>query len=155
MEMTCWSKFLDCLKTKQVDYRKSVQVLMCQRRHRIQTRNRCLMYNSNTQANHADQWWCIRDRHFIKNSATSKFVHFAEIFLKNVVITSKLIFFKFLAFFRHVLVVSYLQMQQTKNRWIIGILLNHFFAIFKVSRAHHWRRLPITTYIDTSIGIHS
>jgi len=44
------------------------------------------------------------------------------------------IFFKFLAFFRHVSVVSYLQIQQTKNRWIIAILLNHFYAIFKVSR---------------------
>jgi len=44
------------------------------------------------------------------------------------------IFFKFLAFFRHVLVVSYLQIKQTKNLWIIEILINHFFAIFKVSR---------------------
>ena len=43
-------------------------------------------------------------------------------------------FFKFLAFFRHVLVVSYLQIQQTKNLWIIEILINHFFAIIKVSR---------------------
>jgi len=44
---------------------------------------------------------------------TSKFVHFAEI-KKNVVITSKLIFFKFLASFRPVLIVSYLQIEQTK-----------------------------------------
>jgi len=44
------------------------------------------------------------------------------------------IFFKFLAFFRCVLVVSYLQIQQKKYIWIIGILINHFFAIFKVSR---------------------
>jgi len=46
------------------------------------------------------------------------------------------IFFKFLAFFQRVLVVSYLQigLQQTKNRWVIEILINHFFAIFIVSR---------------------
>jgi len=45
------------------------------------------------------------------------------------------IFFQFLAFFRRVLVVSYLKVQQTKNRWIIKILINHFFAIFKISRS--------------------
>jgi len=43
-------------------------------------------------------------------------------------------FFKFLACFRRVLVVSYMQIRQTKNRWIMEILINHFFAIFKVSR---------------------
>ena len=47
---------------------------------------------------------------------------------------SDLNFFEFLAFFRRVLVVSYLQTQQTKNLWIIEILINHIFAIFKVSR---------------------
>jgi len=47
---------------------------------------------------------------------------------------SELKFFKFLEFFRHVLVVSHLQIQQRKNIWIIEILINHFFAIFKVSR---------------------
>jgi len=36
------------------------------------------------------------------------------VFQKNVVITSKMIFFKLLAFFWPVLVVSYLQMQQIK-----------------------------------------
>jgi len=44
------------------------------------------------------------------------------------------IFFKFLAFFRPVLVVSYLQIQQTKICRIIEILLYHFLATFKVSR---------------------
>ena len=64
---------------------------------------------------------------------TSKFVHFAEIFfLMSLLLTW--IFFKFLACFRRVLIVSYLQIQQTKNCWIIEILINHFFAIFKVSR---------------------
>jgi len=76
------------------------------------------------------------DRDFIKNSETeteiSKFVHFAEI-KQNVVMTSELNFFKFLELFELVLVISYLQIQQTKNRWIIKILLNHFFPIFKVS----------------------
>jgi len=45
-----------------------------------------------------------------------------------------LFFFKFLAFFWCGLVVSYLQIEQTKKRWITEILINHFFAIFKVSR---------------------
>ena len=59
-----------------------------------------------------------RDRDFIKNSETRDFkiCAFCRIF------------------FRRVLVVSYLKIQQTKNRWIIEILINHFFAIFKVSR---------------------
>ena len=39
-----------------------------------------------------------------------------------------------MAFFPHVLIVSYLQIQQTKNFWIIKISLNYFVAIFKVSR---------------------
>jgi len=30
--------------------------------------------------------------------------------------------------------LSYLQIQQTKNRLITEILINHFFAIFKISR---------------------
>jgi len=61
------------------------------------------------------------------------------------------ILFKIMAFFRHVLVVSYLQIQQTKNLWIIEILINYLFAIFSletwnlrdrdsrkwVSRLHH------------------
>jgi len=55
-------------------------------------------------------------------------------FEKNVVITSQLNFFEFLAFFRPVLVVSHLQIQQTKNALNYSGLLNHFFAIFKVSR---------------------
>jgi len=37
-------------------------------------------------------------------------------------------FFKFLAFFWPVFIVSYLQIQQAKNRWTINISLNHFFA---------------------------
>ena len=45
---------------------------------------------------------------------TSKFVHFVE-FKKNVVNTSDLIFFKFLAFFWSVLIVSYLQIQQRNS----------------------------------------
>jgi len=67
-----------------------------------------------------------RDRH-------SRLQNMPNFFL-NVVITSKMIFFKFLAFFGTVLVVSYLQIQQTKNRRIIEILLYQFFAIFEVSR---------------------
>ena len=43
-------------------------------------------------------------------------------------------FIKFLAFLLPVLVVSYLQIQRTKNRCSIEILPYHFFAIFKVSR---------------------
>ena len=34
--------------------------------------------------------------------------------------------------FPPVLVVSYLQIQQTKNGWIVEILLNQFFAISKI-----------------------
>jgi len=77
-----------------------------------------------------ETWLKLRDRDFIKKSETetrdltfeteaetrySTFVYFIA-FVFNVVITSKLIFFKFLAFFRPVFVVSYLQKQQTKNR---------------------------------------
>jgi len=78
-----------------------------------------------------ETWLKLRDRDFIKNSETetSKFVHFAEIFEKNVVITSKLNFFQISGIFRPVLVVSYLQIRQTE----IEALLNHFFAIIKVS----------------------
>ena len=47
---------------------------------------------------------------------------------------SDLKFFKVLAFFRRVLVVSYLQIQQTKNLWVIEILIHYLFAVFKVSR---------------------
>ena len=58
---------------------------------------------------------------------------FAEL-KRNVVITSKLNFFQntgiFLACFGCFLPVN----ATNKNRWIIEILLNHFFAIFKVSR---------------------
>jgi len=43
-----------------------------------------------------------------------KFVHFAEIFQKIIIIL-KLNFFKFLAFFQSVLAVSYLLIQQRKN----------------------------------------
>jgi len=45
------------------------------------------------------------------------------------------IIFKFLTFFQPLLVVSYLQIQQIKNREIVEILLNHFFVKFKVSRS--------------------
>jgi len=38
-------------------------------------------------------------------------VHFAEIFQKNVVISSKMNFFQISGFFGRVLVVSYLQLQ--------------------------------------------
>jgi len=64
--------------------------------------------------------WSLRPR-----LETSKFVYFALLTWN---------FFKFMAFFRRVLFVSYLQIQKTKNRWITQILINHFFAIFKVSR---------------------
>jgi len=43
-------------------------------------------------------------------------------------------FFKFLAFFPTCFVVSYLQIKQTKKRWVIEILITHFFAVFKASR---------------------
>jgi len=56
---------------------------------------------------------------------TSKFLHFAEIFWKNFVITSDLNFCKFLSFSPCVLVVSYPQIQQTKNLWIIEILIQY------------------------------
>jgi len=59
--------------------------------------------------------------------------NFSKIYLKDVVLTSDVNFFKFLSFFRRVFVVSYL-LQQTKNRWFIEILISHFFGIFKVSR---------------------
>jgi len=42
-------------------------------------------------------------------------VHFAEIFQKIIITTLKLNFFKFLAFFRSVLVICYLLIQQRKN----------------------------------------
>ena len=74
--------------------------------------------------------WCSRgrnlldrDRDFTKNCETwslrprletSKFVHFAEIFKTMSSSPLTWIFFKFLAFFRRVLVVFYLQIQQTK-----------------------------------------
>jgi len=45
----------------------------------------------------------------------SKFVHFAEIFQEIIITTLKLNFYKFLAFFQSVLVVSYLLIQQRKN----------------------------------------
>jgi len=76
-----------------------------------------------------------RDVKFEAETDTRDFAHFAETCLKTVVITSDFkLFFKFLAFFPHVLVVSYLQIKQTKSRWIVEILINYFFAIFKVSR---------------------
>jgi len=68
----------------------------------------------------------LRDRDFIKNSETdtrletSKFVDFAE-FFKKMSSPSPFLrsyFFKFLEFFPPVFVVSYLQMQQRKTRWI-------------------------------------
>jgi len=66
------------------------------------------------------------DQDFIKNSEaktwtlwlrlnTSKFVHCAENFHKNVFTTSKLNFFSFLAVLQPVLVVSYLHIQQRKD----------------------------------------
>jgi len=78
-----------------------------------------------------ETWLKSRDRDgdFIKNSETEtetrdlkvetetrcfKICAFCRI-KKNVVITSDFIFFKFLAFFRHVL-VAYLQIQQPKDR---------------------------------------
>jgi len=68
-----------------------------------------------------ETWLKRRDRDFITDSETSKFVHFAETFLKHVVITSELNFFQIYGIFRRVLVVSYLQMQQIINRRIIEI----------------------------------
>jgi len=47
-----------------------------------------------------------------------KFVHFAEIFQKIIITTLKLNFFKFLEFFKSVLVVSYLLIQQRKTHWV-------------------------------------
>ena len=54
-------------------------------------------------------------------------------FLKRSLSLLSWILFKFLAFFRRVLLV-FLPENTTKNRWIIKILINHFFSIFKVSR---------------------
>jgi len=67
---------------------------------------------------------------------TSKFVQvFAEIFIKNVVIIFQLNFFKFLAFFRLVLVVSCTGKYNKQNvKYINFTTAYHFFAIFKVSR---------------------
>jgi len=74
---------------------------------------------------------------------------------------SDLNFLKILAFFRHVLVATFLQIQPTINLWIIEILINHFFAIFKVSRPETFEtethkhgsrdesRDSITVYLDT------
>ena len=57
-----------------------------------------------------------RDLNSRRRPATSKVVHFAKIFQKNVIITtSQLNFFLFLTFFWPVLVVSYLQIQQRNN----------------------------------------
>jgi len=94
-----------------------------------------------------ETWLKLQDRDFIKNSETEtrdlkfdtetrvfEIYGFCRKFWKNVVFTSKLYFLNFLAFFQLVLVVSYQKIQQTKNRWIVEILLNNFFAIFKVSR---------------------
>jgi len=94
-----------------------------------------------------ETWSKFRDRDFIKNSETEtrdlkfetetrdfKICAFCQIFLMCNHFWIDF-FFKFLAIFRHVLVVFYLQIQQTQNRWIIEILLNYFFCnIFKVSR---------------------
>jgi len=59
-------------------------------------------------------------------------------FFRNIFLMSSslltCIFFKYLAFFQCLLIVSYLQIQQTKNPCIREILINHFFAILKVSR---------------------
>ena len=61
-------------------------------------------------------------------------MHFAKFFWKTSLSLLRWFFFKFLTFFRRVLYVSYLKIQQTKNRWIIEILINHFFAMVKASR---------------------
>ena len=97
--------------------------------------------------------WCsrdsnLRDRDLVKtlrprsrNSSktpiprreTLKFVHFDKIKKMSSSLLTWM-FFTFLVLSRHVLVVSYLQIQQTKNHWKKPILTNQFFAIFKVSR---------------------
>ena len=64
---------------------------------------------------------------------TSNFVYFTEI-KKKMSSSLRTWFFLSSGIFRHVLLVSYLQTQQTKNRWIIEILINHFFTIFKVMK---------------------
>jgi len=87
----------------------------------------------------------LRDRDFVKNSETetwmsrprletSKFLNFAEIFQKMSPPLPKLNFFEFLAFFRLVFTVSYLQTQQRKNSLNYRVLLIHILAIFKVWR---------------------
>jgi len=67
-----------------------------------------------------ETWSKLRDRDFIRfprlRLETFKFVHFAENFQKMSSSLVCFIFFKFLSFFRPVLVVSCLQIQQTKNR---------------------------------------
>ena len=81
-----------------------------------------------------ETWLNLRGREFIKNPETRDFIicAFCRIFL-NVVITSKSIFFKFLAFSDGF--GCFLPANTTNEScWIIEILLYHFFAIFKVSR---------------------
>ena len=63
-----------------------------------------------------ETWLKLRDRDFIKNpeTETQDFNICALCWIKkNVAITSTSNFFKFLAFFWQVLVVSYLKIQQT------------------------------------------
>ena len=78
----------------------------------------------------------VRARGFIKNSVTRDFKvsGFCRNFSKNVVITFKLNFFRISGIPPLVMVVSCLQIQQTKCFWMAKVLLSHILAIFKVSR---------------------
>jgi len=58
-------------------------------------------------------------------------VHFAEIFYKNVVVTSELNFFKCLAFFSTCFGCFLPENTTNKNRSIIEILINHFMQYSK------------------------
>jgi len=72
----------------------------------------------------------LRDRDFIKNLETWAF---CPNFVLNVVITSELNFFYFWLF--PTCFGCFLPANATnKNRWILEILLNYFFATFKVVR---------------------
>jgi len=63
-----------------------------------------------------------------------KICGFCRFFKWNIVITYKLIFFRIYGIFLTLFGCFLPSNTTNKNRWIIEILLNHFFAIFKVSR---------------------
>ena len=75
-----------------------------------------------------DSWLEVRDRDF-------KIRTFCRNFFFNVAITSDLNFFQISGIFPMCFGCFLPANATNKNRWIIQILINHFFAIFKVSRS--------------------